>query len=74
MLDAGSGGFKGGMSTEKYSNLTGTSKPTASRDLGDLQRAGLLVTTGQGRATRYWLNVPGWSSGELIPREVNGKP
>jgi len=64
MLDAGNGGFKGGMTAEKYGNLTGTSKATATRDLAELQRAGLLVTTGQGRATRYWVSVPGWSMGE----------
>lgn len=64
MLDAGIGGFQGGMSTEKYSNLTGTTKVTASRDLVALHKAGLLVTTGQGRATRYWVNLPGWSNGE----------
>lgn len=63
LLDAGNGGFEGGMSAEKYSNLTGISKATATRDLGELQKAGLLVATGQGRATRYWVNVPGWATG-----------
>lgn len=62
LLDAGNGGFEGGMSAEKYSNLTGISKATATRDLGELQKAGLLVATGQGRATRYWVNVPGWAT------------
>lgn len=77
MLDAGNGGFHGGMSAEKYSHLTGTSKATASRDLGDLQKAGLLVTTGRGRATRHWVNVPGWSTGETgeaTPQKMNGEP
>ena len=60
LLDAGRAGFEGGMSAEKYGNLTGASKATATRDLGDLQKAGLLVATGQGRGTRYWVNVPGW--------------
>lgn len=63
MLDAGNGGFLGGMTAEKYGRLTGTSKATATRDLGELQKAGLLVATGQGRGTRYWVNVPGWSTG-----------
>jgi Fic family protein len=63
MLDAGKGGFEGGMSTEKYSNLAGTTKVTASRDLSDLLQAGLVVSTGQGRGTRYWVNVPGWAVG-----------
>ena len=61
LLDAGKAGFEGGMSAEKYGHLTGTSKATATRDLAQLQRAGLLVTIGQGRATRYRINIPGWS-------------
>lgn len=61
LLDAGKGGFEGGMRAEKYANLTGTSKATATRDLTDLAQAGLLVTTGQGRGTRYWINLPGWA-------------
>jgi Fic family protein len=63
MLDAGRGGFQGGMSTEKYSSLAGTTKITASRDLAELLKGGLLVSTGQGRGTRYWVNVPGWPTG-----------
>lgn len=62
LLDAGTAGFEGGMSAEKYGHLTGASKATATRDLVQLQKLGLLVTTGQGRGTRYWVNVPGWAS------------
>jgi Fic family protein len=62
LLDAGIAGFEGGMSAEKYGHLTGASKATATRDLVQLQKLGLLVTTGQGRATRYWVNLPGWAS------------
>ncbi len=61
MLDAGKGGFEGGMSTGKYSHLAPTTKVTASRDLADLLKAGLVVATGRGRGTRYWVNVPGWA-------------
>lgn len=64
MLDAGNGGFQGGMTAAKYGHITGASKATATRDLSELQKAGFLVATGQGRATRYWVNVPGWSTGE----------
>lgn len=57
----GSGtGFLGGMTTEKYAKITGTSKPTASRDLTDLLAQGLLRVEGAGKATRYAVNVPGW--------------
>ena len=55
LLDAGPGGFGGGMSADKYVNITGTSKATATRDLADLSEKGVLETTGQGRGTRYWI-------------------
>ncbi len=55
LLDAGPGGFEGGMSAAKYANLTTASKATATRDLADLADKGVLVITGQGRGTRYWL-------------------
>ena len=58
-LDSG-GGFMGGMTTEKYARMTGTSKATASRDLGDLLSKGLLRVEGVGKATRYAVNVVGW--------------
>jgi Fic family protein len=61
MLDAGEDGFEGGMSAEKYGRLTSISKATATRDLSDLLHAGVLVTTGQLKSTRYWLNIPGWT-------------
>lgn len=67
MLDAGNRGFSGGMSAEKYANLTGASKATATRDLVDLGKRGLLAATGKGRATRYWVNMPGWQIGEPAP-------
>jgi Fic family protein len=63
LLDDGDGGFLGGLNAEKYMKLTGTSKPTATRDLAALVRAGLLWTTGQGKALRYFINVPGWRHG-----------
>ena len=60
LLDAGKDGFEGGMSAEKYRRLTATSKSTATRDLTDLEKAGLLVKSGQRKSTRYWVNIPGW--------------
>ncbi len=55
LLEAEPEGFAGGMSTEKYVNLTGTSRATAYRDLTQLTEYGLLARTGQGRGTRYAL-------------------
>jgi len=58
LLEALPQGFVGGMSTEKYVNLTGASRATAYRELTHLAESGLLERTGQGRGTRYALVVP----------------
>jgi Fic family protein len=63
LLDDGDGGFLGGLNAEKYMQITGTSKPSATRDLAELVRAGLLWTAGQGKAMRYYVQVPGWTHG-----------
>lgn len=56
MLEAGPGGFEGGMSTRKYASLTRTSRATAQRELADLVAKGLLVQMdGGGRSTAYQL-------------------
>ena len=55
LLDALPDGFEGGLSAEKYMNLTRTTKATATRDLVDLAQRGVLVVEGQARATRYAL-------------------
>ena len=62
LLEAGDGGFVGGMTSEKYSKLTQVSKPTATRDLTQLQGWGLLAVTGVGKATRYAVAVEGWNA------------
>jgi Fic family protein len=63
LLDDGDGGFLGGLNAEKYMKITGTSKPSATRDLAALVKFGLLWTKGQGKALRYYVNVPGWRHG-----------
>jgi Fic family protein len=60
LLDAGPGGFEGGMSTRKYESLTGAARATASRDLIELAALGLLTQVGAGRGTRYYLRIEGW--------------
>jgi len=60
LLDAGPNGFTGGLSAEKYGNLTRVSKATATRDLVDLLQNEWVFTTGEHKSTRYWVNVPGW--------------
>jgi Fic family protein len=65
LLEAGhaqaGGGFLGGMTNEKYAKMTGASKATATRDLADLLAKDLLRVEGMGKATRYAVNVPGWT-------------
>ncbi len=60
LLDAGDGGFLGGLTADKYTKLTGASKATATRDLVDLYQNGLLALQGQGKGTRYAAALPGW--------------
>lgn len=57
MFEAGPDGFIGGMSTQNYIAITGTSSATARRDLIDLVELGALTRTGENRGTRYWLVV-----------------
>lgn len=63
LLDDGDGGFLGGLNADKYMKLTGASKATATRDLAHLLANRVLWTTGQGKALRYYLNMPGWQHG-----------
>jgi Fic family protein len=63
LLRAGDGGFLGGLNVEKYLKMVEASKATATRDLSDLVRRGLLHTSGQGKALRYHVSVPGWTHG-----------
>ena len=56
MFRAGPEGFGGGITAKKYVAITGASKATATRDLGDLLEAGALMQLpGRGRSTRYAL-------------------
>ena len=63
LLDAGPGGFSGGMTTRKYAATTGVHKITAARDLIQLAGWEVLQTLGEGRSTRYYPNLPGWVEG-----------
>lgn len=55
LLDAGTSGFLGGMTTKKYAHLTHVSPATAQRDLAELAERGALRTQGAGRSVRYEL-------------------
>ncbi len=60
LLDAGPRGFEGDLTTSKYLSIAGVSRATAFRDLAALVAGGLLASAGQGKATRYFVNLPGW--------------
>ena len=57
MLEEGPKGFEGGMSPRKYIVITGTSKPTATRDLQELVEKGALISLGAGRSRNYQLKL-----------------
>jgi Fic family protein len=58
MLEAGPGGFEGGMNARKYAALTKVSKATATRDLQSLADMGVFRSLGKGRSVRYELVMP----------------
>ena len=53
LLDAGPGGFAGGMNTRKYVSLTRASRATAYRELADLVEKRCLIPSGGGRSVSY---------------------
>ncbi len=58
LLDAGAGGFEGGLSTRKYVGMTKVSRATAYRELADLLVKKILIqTSGKGRNASYNLSV-----------------
>lgn len=57
MLAMGHQGFTGGMNARKYTAIASVSKATATRDLQQLEKIGVLIRIGGGRSTRYDLNL-----------------
>jgi len=57
LLDYGIDGFEGGMSARKYKAIAKTSKATATRDLNELVKKGVLKSKGAGRGTHYELDL-----------------
>ena len=54
LLDAGPGGFEGGMTTRKYANLTRVSRATAYRELAQLVKQRCLEPAGGGGRSRSY--------------------
>ena len=58
LLDAGPGGFEGGLTNRKYAGMAHVSRATAQRELADLVKKGILLKNpGGGRSISYDL---GW--------------
>jgi Fic family protein len=56
LLDAGPGGFQGGLTTRKYVSMTGASRATAYREISDLEEKRVLrFLEGRGRNVSYEL-------------------
>lgn len=61
LLDAGPGGFSGGLTAKKYVGMTGVSSVTAWRDIEELVKAGILKAgPAGGRSSSYSVTIPGW--------------
>lgn len=45
------------MSAKQYMSIVGTSKATATRDLQELAKNGILVPPGGGRSTHYRIDL-----------------
>ena len=59
LLDAGQGGFEGGLTTRKYAGMTKTSKATGYREITDLLKKKVLIQNpGKGRSVSYDLAWP----------------
>jgi Fic family protein len=57
LLDAGKGGFLGGLTTRKYVSMTKVSRATAFREISDLLEKGFLTENpAKGRSASYDLN------------------
>lgn len=65
--------YRGGGSFKSQKNLAldlGTTQPTIARDLGDLERRGLVVRQGGGRRARVWVAMP---FHQIVPPLDGGK-
>ncbi|MCA3051594.1 MAG: Fic family protein [Burkholderiales bacterium] len=68
MLEAGPGGFEGGMTPKKLQSIASVAGATATRDLVELVEKGLMVRRAAGRSTRYELALEGWEWKPIAPR------
>ncbi len=54
LLDAGPGGFEGGLTTSKYVSVAKVSRATGFREISDMVKKGILLQNqGRGRSVSY---------------------
>jgi Fic family protein len=71
MFEDGETGARAGLSAAKWMRMAKVSKPTATRDLGELAAAGAIVPQGGGPQTRYYLNHAAFEPIEGINEGIN---
>ena len=57
MFEDGEEGVRSGLSAAKWMRMTKVSKPTATRELSELEKTGSIISVGAGPQTRYRLAV-----------------
>ena len=72
MFEDGEKGARVGLTVPKWIRMTKVSKPTATRDLAELERIGAIVAHGDGNRIHYWLNHPLFEPEDPINDPITG--
>ena len=72
MFEDGESGVRAGLSAAKWVRMAKVSKPTATRDLAELEKTGAIVAQGAGPTTRYRLNCVLCEPIDPINDPING--
>ena len=73
MFEDGEAGAQAGLSVAKWMRMAKVSKPTATRDLAELERTGAIVAHGDGPQIHYRLNCSICEPVDPINDPINGK-
>ena len=73
MFEDGEEGVRSGLSAAKWMRMTKVSKPTATRELSELEKSGAIIAVGAGPQTRYRLTVDFGEPIEGINEGINEK-
>ena len=72
MFEDGEAGARAGLSAAKWMRMAKVSKPTATRDLAELERSGAIVAHGDGNRIHYRLNGRPFEPEDPINDPING--